>query len=50
MSGYREVIELSATCLSVCKVLKQSDTIVELISDSACHLLYIYKEIFPNLK
>ena len=25
----------------VCKVLKQSATIVELISDSACHLLYI---------
>ena len=34
----------------VCKVLKQSATIVELFSDSACHLLYIYKEIFPNLK
>ena len=25
--------------VSVCKVLKQSATIVELISDSACHLL-----------
>ena len=37
--------------VSVCKVLKQSaTTIVELISDSACHLLYIYKETFPNLK
>ena len=36
--------------VSVSKVLKQSATIVELISDSACHLLYIYKEIFPNLK
>ena len=34
----------------VCKVLKQSATIVELISDNTCHLLYIYKEIFPNLK
>ena len=36
--------------VSVCKVLKQSATVVELISDSACHLLYIYMEIFPNLK
>ena len=36
--------------MSVCKVLKQSATVVELISDSACHLLYIYMEIFPNLK
>ena len=36
--------------VSVCKVVKQSATFVELISDSACHLLCIYKEIFPNLK
>ena len=46
LSGGNQRCEISH--VSVCKVLKQSATVVELISDSACHLLYIYMEIFPK--
>ena len=47
LSGGNRIISHVSICI---KVLKQSATVVELISDSACHLFYIYMEIFPNLK